>query len=106
MRLRRKENIPCSVGNNGWALVFREGVNARVGDKRLSSEVLEIAMIQRVIQRVIRSTARELVTPSSTPNLNLPDYWMKWQGMIAALIRARAAEDKLDIGALLTLIAL
>jgi cytochrome P450 len=73
-RLRHKGNILRSYMVNGWAVVSHEDVKALLRDKRLSSEVFESTLIQRVI----RSAAQGLVTPiidyPNIVNLDPPDH--------------------------------
>ncbi|HIL82635.1 MAG TPA: cytochrome P450, partial [Pseudomonadales bacterium] len=73
-RLRPKGSILRSYMINGWAVISHEGVKALLRDKRLSSEVFESALIQRVI----RSAAQGLVTPiidyPNIVNLDPPDH--------------------------------
>ncbi|MFT7246040.1 MAG: cytochrome P450 [Candidatus Azotimanducaceae bacterium] len=73
-RLRHKGNILRTYMINGWAVVSHEDVKALLRDKRLSSEVFDSALIQRVI----RSAAQGLVTPiidyPNIVNLDAPDH--------------------------------
>lgn len=73
-RLRHKGNILRTYMINGWAVVSHEDVKALLRDKRLSSEVFDSALIQRVV----RSAAQGLVTPitdyPNIINLNPPDH--------------------------------
>lgn len=59
---------------NGWSIVSHEDVKTLLRDKRLSSEVFE----NKLIQRVLRSAARGLVIPlvdyPSMLNLDAPDH--------------------------------
>ena len=73
-RLRHKGNILRTYVINGWFVVSHEDVKALLREKRLSSEVFNSTLIQRVI----RSAAQGLVTPiidyPNIINIDAPDH--------------------------------
>lgn len=73
-RLRHKGNILRTYVLNGWCVVSHADVKALLRDKRLSSEVFDSVLVQRLI----RSAAQGLVTPiidyPNIINLDAPDH--------------------------------
>jgi unspecific monooxygenase len=73
-KLRSKGSILRTYMVNGWSVVSHEDVQALLRDKRLSSEVFQ----NRLLQRVIRASTRGLVAPlidyPSMLNLDAPSH--------------------------------
>lgn len=73
-KLRPKGSILRTYMVNGWCVISHEDVKVLLRDKRLSSQVFD----SKLLQRVIRSAARGLVAPlidyPSMLNLDAPDH--------------------------------
>lgn len=73
-KLRSKGNILRTYMVNGWCVVSHEDVKVLLRDKRLSSQVFDSKLLQRVIRSATRGLVAPLIDYPSMLNMDAPDH--------------------------------